>query len=142
MARVSRGALMAAAEGLLGRLRMAPARASRCYNSAAAAVEAEAAAEGRGLGGLRRIPASGAAVGGGGGRWEMLAAKEYEEYRRSIYGEITHKALLVDAVGTLLEPAQPMAQVATLFPFHLYSLLSDRRLSSIRGSLLSFSLDL
>nr|CAD1833447.1 unnamed protein product [Ananas comosus var. bracteatus] len=41
----------------------------------------------------------------------MLAAKEYEEYRRSIYGEITHKALLVDAVGTLLEPAQPMAQI-------------------------------
>ncbi|KAJ0977509.1 hypothetical protein J5N97_012983 [Dioscorea zingiberensis] len=37
--------------------------------------------------------------------------KEYEEYRRSLYGEITHKALLVDAVGTLLVPSQPMAQI-------------------------------
>lgn len=37
--------------------------------------------------------------------------KEYEDYRRSLYGEITHKALLVDAVGTLLVPAQPTAQV-------------------------------
>ncbi|KAJ6831465.1 N-acylneuraminate-9-phosphatase isoform X1 [Iris pallida] len=39
------------------------------------------------------------------------AAKEYEEYRRSLYGEVTHKAVLVDAVGTLVVPAQPMAQV-------------------------------
>ncbi|OVA04025.1 HAD hydrolase [Macleaya cordata] len=38
--------------------------------------------------------------------------KEYEEYRRSLYGgDITHKALLVDAVGTLVVPAQPMAQI-------------------------------
>ncbi|EOA27573.1 hypothetical protein CARUB_v10023710mg, partial [Capsella rubella] len=37
--------------------------------------------------------------------------KEYEDYRRSLYGEITHKALLVDAVGTLLVPAQPTAQI-------------------------------
>ncbi|XP_010554772.1 PREDICTED: haloacid dehalogenase-like hydrolase domain-containing protein 3 [Tarenaya hassleriana] len=37
--------------------------------------------------------------------------KDYEDYRRSLYGEITHKALLVDAVGTLLVPAQPMAQI-------------------------------
>ncbi|KAK9123283.1 hypothetical protein Sjap_012885 [Stephania japonica] len=35
----------------------------------------------------------------------------YEEYRRSLYGEITHRALLVDAVGTLVVPAQPMAQI-------------------------------
>ncbi|KAJ6852499.1 rhythmically expressed protein isoform X1 [Iris pallida] len=39
------------------------------------------------------------------------AAKEYEEYRRSLYGEITHKAVLVDAVGTLVVPSQPMAQI-------------------------------
>ncbi|KAI3869684.1 hypothetical protein MKX03_011881 [Papaver bracteatum] len=38
--------------------------------------------------------------------------KDYEEYRRSLYGgNITHKALLVDAVGTLVVPAQPMAQI-------------------------------
>ncbi|XP_038691153.1 haloacid dehalogenase-like hydrolase domain-containing protein 3 isoform X2 [Tripterygium wilfordii] len=37
--------------------------------------------------------------------------KEYEEYRRFLYGEITHKALLVDAAGTLLVPSQPMAQI-------------------------------
>jgi hypothetical protein len=40
--------------------------------------------------------------------------KEYEDYRRSLYGEITHKALLVDAVGTLLVPAQPTAQVSQI----------------------------
>ncbi|KAJ3683825.1 hypothetical protein LUZ60_014052 [Juncus effusus] len=45
------------------------------------------------------------------GRWDLMAAREYEQYRRSIYGEITHRALLVDAVGTLLVPAQPMAQI-------------------------------
>lgn len=38
-------------------------------------------------------------------------AKDYEEYRRSLYGEITHKAVLVDAVGTLVVPSQPMAQI-------------------------------
>ncbi|KAL0896587.1 hypothetical protein Bca101_080548 [Brassica carinata] len=37
--------------------------------------------------------------------------KEYEDYRRSLYGEFTHRALLVDAVGTLLVPAQPTAQI-------------------------------
>ncbi|XP_010543273.1 PREDICTED: haloacid dehalogenase-like hydrolase domain-containing protein 3 [Tarenaya hassleriana] len=37
--------------------------------------------------------------------------KDYEDYRRSLYGEITHKALLVDAVGTLLVPAQSTAQI-------------------------------
>ncbi|PIA53758.1 hypothetical protein AQUCO_00900380v1 [Aquilegia coerulea] len=36
---------------------------------------------------------------------------DYEEYRRSLYGDITHKALLVDAVGTLVVPSQPMAQI-------------------------------
>ncbi|KAM7270139.1 hypothetical protein ACFE04_029353 [Oxalis oulophora] len=38
-------------------------------------------------------------------------AKDYLDYRKSLYGEITHKALLVDAVGTLLAPSQPMAQI-------------------------------
>uniref|UniRef100_A0A453ATW9 Haloacid dehalogenase-like hydrolase domain-containing protein 3 n=1 Tax=Aegilops tauschii subsp. strangulata TaxID=200361 RepID=A0A453ATW9_AEGTS len=28
-----------------------------------------------------------------------------------IYGDITHKAILVDAAGTLLAPTEPMAQV-------------------------------
>ena len=37
--------------------------------------------------------------------------KDYEDYRKSLYGDITHKALLVDAVGTLVVPSQPMAQV-------------------------------
>jgi hypothetical protein len=44
----------------------------------------------------------------------MLGLKDYEDYRRSLYGEITHKALLVDAAGTLLVPSQPMAQVPLL----------------------------
>lgn len=37
--------------------------------------------------------------------------KEYEDYRRALYGGLTHKALLVDAVGTLVIPSQPMAQI-------------------------------
>lgn len=50
--------------------------------------------------------------------------KDYADYRRSLYGQITHKALLVDAVGTLVIPSQPMAQVNSfilsflLFQFH------------------------
>lgn len=43
---------------------------------------------------------------------DIWGAKDYEDYRKSRYGEITHKALLVDAVGTLVVPAQPMAQVS------------------------------
>ncbi|KAF9596859.1 hypothetical protein IFM89_013907 [Coptis chinensis] len=43
--------------------------------------------------------------------FELLGVREYEEYRRSLYGDITHKALLVDAVGTLVVPSQPMAQI-------------------------------
>ncbi|KAF5785960.1 putative N-acylneuraminate-9-phosphatase [Helianthus annuus] len=35
----------------------------------------------------------------------------YESYRKSMNGGITHKALLVDAVGTLVVPSQPMAQI-------------------------------
>lgn len=45
------------------------------------------------------------------GGFDVLGLKDYVEYRKSLYGEITHKALLVDAVGTLLVPSQPMAQV-------------------------------
>lgn len=73
------------------------------------------------LGERRFATAAGAAaeveVNGEGGRWDLKATREYEQYRRSIYGEITHRALLVDAVGTLVEPAQPMAQVG----FDLFS---------------------
>ncbi|KAK4761424.1 hypothetical protein SAY87_029308 [Trapa incisa] len=42
---------------------------------------------------------------------EIFAVKDYEDYRRSLYGGITHKALLVDAAGTLFVPSQPMAQI-------------------------------
>ncbi|KAH9680281.1 Haloacid dehalogenase-like hydrolase (HAD) superfamily protein [Citrus sinensis] len=41
----------------------------------------------------------------------VFGLKDYEDYRRSLYGDITHKALLVDAAGTLLVPSQPMAQI-------------------------------
>ena len=44
---------------------------------------------------------------------EILGVKDYVDYRRSLYGEISHKALLVDAVGTLVIPSQPMAQVSS-----------------------------
>lgn len=43
--------------------------------------------------------------------FDLFGVKDYEDYRRSLYGEITHKALLVDAVGTLVVPSQPMAQI-------------------------------
>ncbi|KAF5938283.1 hypothetical protein HYC85_025789 [Camellia sinensis] len=33
---------------------------------------------------------------------DMVSLKDYEEYRKALYGGITHKALLVDAVGTLI----------------------------------------
>lgn len=42
---------------------------------------------------------------------DLLGAKDYYDYRKALYGDITHKALLVDAVGTLLVPSQPMAQI-------------------------------
>lgn len=45
---------------------------------------------------------------------ENVALKDYADYRRSLYGQITHKALLVDAVGTLVLPSQPMAEVHSL----------------------------
>lgn len=65
------------------------------YSTEAAAAEVE---------GFRPLP-------GGGGGWDFVGAREYLEYRRALYGEITHKAVLVDAVGTLVVPSQPMAQV-------------------------------
>jgi len=37
--------------------------------------------------------------------------QEWYKYRRSLYGGLTHKALLVDAVGTLVLPSQPAAQI-------------------------------
>lgn len=46
-----------------------------------------------------------------GGSRMIGLVKDYEDYRRSLYGGLTHKALLVDAVGTLVVPSQPMAQV-------------------------------
>lgn len=48
-----------------------------------------------------------------------LGFKDYYDYRRSLYGDITHKAVLVDAVGTLVVPAQPMAQVCSVACFCL-----------------------
>ena len=54
---------------------------------------------------------------------ELLGVKDYEDYRRSLYGDITHKAVLVDAVGTLVVPSQPMAEVFSLF-FSFLSLIS------------------
>ena len=49
---------------------------------------------------------------------EGMGLKDYADYRRSLYGQITHKALLVDAVGTLVLPSQPMAQVSFLHCIH------------------------
>lgn len=48
---------------------------------------------------------------------ESTEVKDYADYRRSLYGQITHKALLVDAVGTLVLPSQPMAQVRHVLRF-------------------------
>lgn len=42
----------------------------------------------------------------------LFGLKDYENYRKTLHGGITHKALLVDAVGTLVIPSQPMAQVS------------------------------
>ena len=53
----------------------------------------------------------------------ILGLKDYEDYRRALYGGMTHKALLVDAVGTLVVPSQPMAQ-APLFSLSLSLSLS------------------
>lgn len=91
---ISRGSGRTARTGgaLLSRRRMISSASSS--SSAAAAVVAD--------------DESGGIYGLGG------ALKEYVDYRRSLYGEFTHKALLVDAVGTLLVPAQPTAQVSVV----------------------------
>jgi hypothetical protein len=65
-------------------------------------------------GGERRLMATAAAAPAtGAARWEPMGAREYYDYRRAIYGGITHKAILVDAAGTLLAPTEPMAQVGS-----------------------------
>ncbi|CAN6444060.1 unnamed protein product [Victoria cruziana] len=46
---------------------------------------------------------------------EALWLKDYFDYRKSVYGEVTHRALLVDVVGTLIVPAQPTAQIYRSF---------------------------
>ncbi|KAK1294041.1 hypothetical protein QJS10_CPA16g01054 [Acorus calamus] len=63
----------------------------RAHSSAAAAPAAEEGPRRLGLG--------------------LLGTKDYDEYRREVYGEITHRALFVDAVGTLFVPSQPTAQI-------------------------------
>ncbi|TVU37410.1 hypothetical protein EJB05_10723 [Eragrostis curvula] len=67
------------------------------------------------LAGRRRLGTAAAEAGpvmpAGVARWEPMGAREYYDYRRAIYGDITHKAILVDAAGTLLAPTEPMAQV-------------------------------
>ncbi|KAJ7521373.1 hypothetical protein O6H91_19G050900 [Diphasiastrum complanatum] len=40
--------------------------------------------------------------------------EDYDEFRRAINGGLTHKALLVDAAGTLLVPSQPAAKIYQL----------------------------
>ncbi|XP_020584986.1 haloacid dehalogenase-like hydrolase domain-containing protein 3 [Phalaenopsis equestris] len=75
----------------------------RCYSALAAAEVV--------TGGIRGMPLQGGLRGG----WDLLGAKEYLEYRRSLYGDITHRALLVDVAGTLLKPSQPVPQVYRQF---------------------------
>lgn len=69
----------------------------------------------------------------------ILGVKDYEDYRRSLYGDITHKALLVDAVGTLLVPSQPMAQVLSL-SLSLKAFYTELRISRILGVLWFYGL--
>ncbi|TVU47008.1 hypothetical protein EJB05_06584, partial [Eragrostis curvula] len=98
--------------------RLGPTTAARPRGMAAPALRSRAS---RALSGgrwqLRLLGSSSAAETGaekereGGERFELSAAREYYDYRKSIYGDVTHHALLVDAVGTLVVPAQPTAQV-------------------------------
>uniref|UniRef100_A0A0E0ANS6 Haloacid dehalogenase-like hydrolase domain-containing protein 3 n=1 Tax=Oryza glumipatula TaxID=40148 RepID=A0A0E0ANS6_9ORYZ len=85
------------------RLRSAGARL--VVGPAAMAVGRGGGGEGRWMGTATAEAAAGIA------RWEPMGAREYYDYRRAIYGDITHKAILVDAAGTLLAPTEPMAQV-------------------------------
>jgi hypothetical protein len=79
-----------------------------CAAAAAARLQPALAAGARGLGTAAEVAA--------GARWEPMGAREYYDYRRAMYGDITHKAILVDAAGTLLAPTEPMAQVRTARP--------------------------
>ncbi|CAD6222756.1 unnamed protein product [Miscanthus lutarioriparius] len=85
---------------------------ARLRAAAAARLQPALAAGGRGerrpLGTAAEVAT---ATGPGAARWELMGAREYYDYRRAIYGDITHKAILVDAAGTLLAPTEPMAQV-------------------------------
>ncbi|KVH95021.1 HAD-like domain-containing protein [Cynara cardunculus var. scolymus] len=72
--------------GVVSRIWATPFLGSNSYSSAVASLESE--------------PDS-----------PLFGLKDYENYRKSIHGGITHKALLVDAVGTLVIPSQPMAQI-------------------------------
>uniref|UniRef100_A0A0E0D0P2 Uncharacterized protein n=1 Tax=Oryza meridionalis TaxID=40149 RepID=A0A0E0D0P2_9ORYZ len=91
---------------------MAAAAAATLRSATAAAAAAARARKG---GGLRWLGTAAEAEaereGGAGARWELSAAREYYDYRKSVYGDVTHRALLVDAVGTLVVPAQPTAKV-------------------------------
>ncbi|EEC75278.1 hypothetical protein OsI_11613 [Oryza sativa Indica Group] len=78
---------------------MAAAATATLRSATAAAAAAAGARKG---GGLRWL---------GTAAWELSAAREYYDYRKSVYGDVTHRALLVDAVGTLVVPAQPTAKV-------------------------------
>ena len=79
-----------------------------CAAAAAARLQPALAAGARGLGTAAEVAAT--------ARWEPMGAREYYDYRRAMYGDITHKAILVDAAGTLLAPTEPMAQVRSARP--------------------------
>jgi hypothetical protein len=71
--------------------------------------------------------------------WELSAAREYYDYRKSIYGDVTHRALLVDAVGTLVVPAQPTAQVSEIcrcLPLQVRFFVFSRLAASVSDSYL------
>lgn len=93
---------------------MAVARLRSATATAAARLQPALAGRGeerRRLGTAAAAEVPEAVVGAGGARWEPMGAREYYDYRRAIYGDITHKAILVDAAGTLLAPTEPMAKV-------------------------------
>jgi hypothetical protein len=90
--------------------------AALTLRSAAAAMRVRTAALSVDLWRRRLVTSSPAETGAeereSGSGFEPSAAREYYDYRKSIYGDVTHRALLVDAVGTLVVPAQPTAQVS------------------------------
>lgn len=94
-----------------------PMAVARLRVAAAARLQPALAAGGRGerrpLGTAAEVAT---ATGAGAARWELMGAREYYDYRRAMYGDITHKAILVDAAGTLLAPTEPMAQVRAARP--------------------------